>query len=115
MRKIKVVMCPAERAPYVTNIVDSLKNLQKAVGGYIEMHAMSSCVHAVMNEEGRLKGLPENRSFPWPGFVGDIVIVATDGPEGDGGLRDLTDNEARLMLASARKAWNSSQMKEAEA
>lgn len=35
--KMRVIMCPAERKPYVTWIEDSLENLQRAVGGYIDI------------------------------------------------------------------------------
>ena len=64
-KKIKVVMCPVDRAPYVTNISDSLENLQKIVGGYIETVGIATDCVMVCNEEGRLIGLPDNRSVSW--------------------------------------------------
>lgn len=58
--KIKVVMIPTDRPPYVTNISNSLENMQKVVGGYIETLTFATDATIVMNEEGRLLGLPFN-------------------------------------------------------
>lgn len=63
MKKLKVIICPAEREPHVTNVSDTLEALQKAVGGYIEAVTVLEGVVVLCNEEGRLMGLPENRSF----------------------------------------------------
>jgi len=55
-----------------------LKELQKAVGGYIQTYPMPKTKSReikrimIMNEEGRLHGLPKN-----------VVASAAFGPEGD--------------------------------
>ena len=61
MKKRKVIICPAEREPYVTNVSDTLEALQKAVGGYNGKVTVLEGVVVLCNEEGRLMGLPENR------------------------------------------------------
>lgn len=48
--KIKVVMIPTDRPPYVTNISNSLENMQKVVGGYIETLTFATDATIVMNE-----------------------------------------------------------------
>lgn len=79
MSKIRVVMCPCDgRPPYVTNISDSLQNMQRIVHGYIEPvtlpRMMSGTVPVlVVNEEGLIKGLPVNRCF-MTHIVGDAFI-----------------------------------------
>lgn len=102
MSKIKVIMCPANRAPYVTNIENSLKNMQNIVGGYIEAHTMTESCVAVMNEEGRILAMPENKSFPWPGHHGDIFICGVDSDE----FGDIQDYDKQFFLKAARDRWN---------
>ena len=81
MKKLKVIICPAEREPYVTNVSDTLKALQKAVGGYIEAVTVLEGVAVLCNKEERLMELPENRSLPFSGFCGDCLICGVDGEE----------------------------------
>ena len=99
MGKVKVVMCPADRAPYVTNISNTLENFQQIVGGYIEAVPFAAHTVIICNEEGRLQGLPENKSVPRSGIVGDCFLVDTAGEE----FADLTDVE--LMLRNCKAAW----------
>jgi len=64
----------------------TLEELQKAVGGYIEIIQISSTQIMVLNEEGKLKGLPFNRNasliFAMAGIrqvaVGDVVVCGTE-------------------------------------
>ena len=100
-QKIKVVMCPADRAPYVTNISNTLEAFQTAVGGYIETVDFASPVVIVCNEEGRLQGLPACRSIMMTGFVGDCFFVGTEGDE----FTDLTDDQARFLLQNCKRVW----------
>ncbi len=102
MAKIKVVICPADREAYVTNISDSLENLQKHVGGYIEAVTVCSDLVILCNEEGRLLGLPENKSLPFCSFVGDCIILAARGDE----FTDLSDEQARFWLSQCKAHWS---------
>lgn len=58
----------------------SLKELQKAVGGYIESVPIAMGGHFYCNEEGKLKGLPHNPvansmiDFN-DHIVGDVVVM----------------------------------------
>lgn len=86
--KIKCIANRTDSGFYVTNISDTLQNLQKFVGGYIEIVNLWGDAAIVCNEEGRIKGLPYNCSIDGVGFVGDILIVGTAGDE----LEDLDED-----------------------
>lgn len=81
MKKLKVIICPAEREPYAANVSDSLEALQKIVGGYIKTVTVFTDAVVICNEEGRLMGLPENRNFFLSGICGDCLICGVDGEE----------------------------------
>jgi len=61
------------RAKTATRAKLTLKQLQEAVGGYIEIVAHEKGL-LVCNEEGLLRKLPQNKRFPM--FVGDVVICS---------------------------------------
>lgn len=68
---------PAE----IIEIRNELRDLQQAVGGYIEAVTLRSDVVLLCNEEGRLRGLPHNLKFFGHDFVGPLLLVGTDGEE----------------------------------
>ena len=99
--KIRVVMCPADRPPYITNITNSLSAMQSAVGGYIETVTVDKYV-LVCNEEGRIRGLPKNPSAPH--YYGDLFIVSHEGDEFTG----LEPEDARDMLHLFKETYGES-------
>ncbi len=113
MSKIRVLMCPAERAPYITNVENSLKNMQAIVGGYIEAVTLSTspAVVLICNEEGRINGLPLCHSTPSPKMIGstherfdihgDCFICGASGEE----FADLPEPRSQW-LQSAKEMWN---------
>lgn len=63
MRKIKVIIKrPDEQFGHVTWVSDSLENLQKTVGGYIETVTLDNGVVLICNEEGKLRDMSYNFS-----------------------------------------------------
>lgn len=102
---MRVIMCPAERKPYVTWIADSLENLQKAVGGHIECVTFAKDAVIICNEEGRLLGLPENKSLPVSGFCGDCFICGVDGEN----FVSLGDEQKEMLLHWCREKWEKAQ------
>ncbi|MBO7669866.1 MAG: DUF3846 domain-containing protein [Oscillospiraceae bacterium] len=76
--------------PEITEIDNTLRALQQAVGGYIETVRMGRSVIAIVNEEGRLIGLLPNVL----GLVGPIVFLGDDGEE----FRGLTEDEASWLM-----------------
>jgi hypothetical protein len=88
MNKIKVIVKRAdEEVGHMTNISNTLENLQKTVGGYIETVTLPCGVVVICDEEGRLKGKPYNCTvFPQNAvervsFVGDIIVCGARGAE----------------------------------
>lgn len=66
---------------HVTNIMNTLKNLQNTVGGHIEAVTMTPNVIILCNEEGRILGLPYNCTIGRISFFGDIIVVGVDGED----------------------------------
>ncbi len=112
MSKIRVLMCPADRAPYITNIENSLMNMRRVVGGHIEAVTLSRdpAVVLICNEGGQINGLPLCRSTPSPkmigsalgnlGIHGDCFICGAEGEE----FADLPEPRSQW-LRSAKEMW----------
>ncbi len=101
--KVRTVMCPVDRPPYITYITNSLSAMQAAVGGYIEAVTLSADCVIICDEEGRLKGLPNNPSAV-PGIVGDAFYVGYEGDE----FTDLDVDYARELLRMSRNRYGKS-------
>lgn len=74
-------------------IGDDLRSLQAEVDGSIEVvHLFSKgCPVLIVNEEGRLKGLPENKRIP--GIVGDAFFIGV----GDEDFVSLTHGQVESL------------------
>lgn len=81
MGKINVFIKRADSKPYSTWISDTLENLQRTVGGYIERVTLATDMAIICNEEGRLLGLPHNCRICGVDFVGDLVFVGVNHDE----------------------------------
>lgn len=87
--KIKVIIKrPDEDVGHMTNISQSLQNLQNTVDGRIEMVTIKRNepkVVVICNEEGRLLGLEKNCTVEHEAvtidFVGTIIVAGVDGEE----------------------------------
>lgn len=71
-------------------IPNTLRAMQEAVKGYIEVFALSGSAAIICNEEGKLPPpMAPNFSYRYEHFVGPVVFVGIDGEEFDdfpGGL-----------------------------
>lgn len=80
-----IVKRPDEKYGHVTNISNTLKNLQNTVEGHIEVLPLDGDPPRnviICNEEGKLLGLPVNmKFFSWDVLVGTIAVVGVDGEE----------------------------------
>lgn len=111
MRKIKAILKrPDEEIGHMTWISDSLENLQKTVGGYIETltirHWDVKAEHrktfvVLCDEEGRLKGKPYNCTVEGISFVGDIAVVGMNRDEFDD--CPLSFAEWKMILEESRQ------------
>lgn len=109
--KIKILACPVDREPYITNIENSLKNMQNYVGGYIETVTVlkNPQVILICDEEGVLKGRAVNPSIPYlaehggwaPEIVGDCFFCGVSGEE----FADLPDEWKDVLLKLAKEAY----------
>lgn len=70
---------PGEEPKHVW-VSNSLKALQKNVGGYIETATFGNLV-VICNEEGRNMGLPRNCGIAGTDFVGTIILAGVKGDE----------------------------------
>lgn len=84
MNKIKVIIKrPDEAIGHVTWISDTLENLQRTVGGYIETLTIlrNPDVIIIMNEDGKLDDSKYNFKIPGDQIFGDVIICGRDGEE----------------------------------
>lgn len=115
MSKIRaIIKRPDEQYGHVTNISNTLENLQRTVGGYIETVTFrapredSPVFVVICDEEGRLKGkAPNCIVMEWDAskvaaFVGDIVIVGVDGDEFTDCPLDFKDWKSMVLLPEGR-------------
>ena len=80
-QKIKVIIKrPDEEYGHVTNISNTLLNLQRTVGGYIETLTMPGYT-LIVNEEGILLDLPFNCKVAGFMLFGTIIVAGTQGDE----------------------------------
>lgn len=80
-RKISVIIKRPGEKPYHTNIANTLENLQKTVGGNIEVVRIANDVCFIVDEEGIIKGLPYNFSVCGAKLFGTVVFCGVDGED----------------------------------
>lgn len=97
--KIKVIAKRPDSGFYVTNVSNTLENLQRFVGGYIEVvHFMDKVI--ICNEEGRLRDLPYCCTIFGYELRGPILICRA----GDEEFTGLKDAEATNWLRYLKEA-----------
>lgn len=73
---MKILLVEPGKVPRPTEIAPTLQSMQKVVGGSIEaVYPFDEPVALICNEEGKLLGLPLNRSLRHPdtGAIYDII------------------------------------------
>ena len=82
MEKIKVIIKrPDEEFGHVTNISNTLENLQKTVEGNIETVYLGRGLILIVNEEGKLLGLEPNFRLGSDLIVGTVIVVGENGED----------------------------------
>lgn len=77
-----IIKRPDEQYGHVCNISGSLENLQKIVGGYIETVPVGEKHVLIVNEEGKLQGLPVNFHMGLcDTIVGTSILLGVKGEE----------------------------------
>lgn len=91
---LRVVYVEPHRVPYVAEVQDDLKMLQKAVGGYIEAIYPGKGIIFVGNEEAKLEGLDGNRRYGDSILAGPFFVCGDAGEE----FRSLTNEEVMTYM-----------------
>lgn len=82
--KIKaIIKRPDEEFGHVCYVSNTLENLQRIVGGYIEAIPLTDNMVVICNEEGKLRGFESNFHIPWAVVVGTVLVVGYDGDKFD--------------------------------
>lgn len=87
MNKLKIVIKEVNKQAETVEIEDSIVEFQKIVGGFIEVLHFSDDILMILNEEGKLKGLPlnfilENEIYEEQ-IVGNVFFASKNGVEID--------------------------------
>lgn len=80
-KKISVLIKEPGKKPRHVNISNTLENLQKTVGGYIETFTLASDLVVICDEEGRIKDRPCNCNILGMDFVGTIILAGVQDDE----------------------------------
>lgn len=78
---MRVMVVEPGKKPYKKYINNTLEDINKIVGGYIETYDMDNGTIVVLNEEGKLKNLEPNRRIPHDILVGTFIVVGDDGED----------------------------------
>ena len=82
-KKIRIIrQKPGCMAEWI-DLPNRLEDLQREVGGYIEILPLTDGSCLICNAEGKLQGLKENVFYRGDVIVGTILIAGTDGDELD--------------------------------
>lgn len=94
---MKIVIKEVGEPPRVEEVENELATFQSLVGGYIEVLSMGDGVGLIVNEEGKLIGLPVNFGLGYDTINGTAVFVAFGN---DGEFKDLTDLQIDTIMSS---------------
>ena len=75
MNKIRVLIVEPNKESYQIKIEHTLKNLQRIVGGYIEILQLDHNVDLICNDEGKINRLPLNRFVDYDIIAGTFIIA----------------------------------------
>ena len=75
MNKIRVLIVEPNKESYQIKIEHTLKNLQKIVGGYIEILQLDYNTDLVCNDDGKINRLPLNRFIDYDIIAGTFIIA----------------------------------------
>ena len=73
--KIRILVVEPFKEPYQITIEHTLKNLQRIVGGYIEILQLDHNVDLICNDEGKINRLPLNRFVDYDIIAGTFIIA----------------------------------------
>ena len=78
---LRAIVKEPGKAAEIRTIPNTLEDLQEIVGGYIEVVRFAEDCAVIVNEEGKLQGLPANMWFCGDILCGNVVFVGVTGDE----------------------------------
>lgn len=79
---MKIVFKEPDKPPRTMVIPNDLHTLQQLVDGYIEVVRLNNGLLAIVNEEGKLRGLkPSGLEFKGDPLVGNVILCGEDGDQ----------------------------------
>ena len=81
MSKIHVYIKDPGKPPRSVHISNTLENLQKTVGGYIETVTLASDLVIICNEDGWFLDLPYNCNVCGQMLFGTVIFCGAEGEE----------------------------------
>lgn len=79
--KVACIIKEPGKTPKFQRIEAGHENLQRLVKGYVERLKLTSDLSVLVNEEGKIKGLPYNFTLCSHVIVGTAIFIGTDGEE----------------------------------
>ena len=93
------------KLPREIDITPDLATLQDLVGGYIEAVHIAEDLILIVNETGKLDGLPANVFCGDDYLAGNVVALGVS-PDADADFRSLTVDELDLLKSASRsRPW----------
>lgn len=81
MEDVKVIVKHPGKDPEELVVPNELEAFRRLVGGYIETFPIASDMVALVNEEGRLRGMAPTMMIAGELLVGPVVLVGVNGTE----------------------------------
>ena len=81
MEDVKVIVKHPGKDPEELVIPNELEAFQRLVGGYIETLPIAADMLAIVNEEGKLRGMEPNMIVNGELLVGPVVFAGVDGED----------------------------------
>ena len=81
MENVKVIVKYPGKDPEELVIPNELEAFQRLVGGYIETLPIAADMLAIVNEEGKLRGMEPNMIVRGDLLVGPVVFAGVDGED----------------------------------
>ena len=102
-KKIRILVKEPGKEAELREIPNTLKALQCIVGGYIETVTFAEDCTLIVNEEGKLQGLPPNFRIFGDAIVGTALFAGVSGEE----FCSLTDEQIKSTRTLLRCGYGS--------
>lgn len=91
---MKIILYNVGEDPIVKEIENELQPMKQIVGGWIETFTQPDGIILICNEEGKLIGLPYNRTMFGEPIVGNFFLCRCSGEE----FADITDEDVKRFI-----------------